>query len=182
MINLRYIILVCTVLFLGNNHNCLAQDFFDVNREEAEFLASEVIFDKGYHKGAILVMDLNKDPRKLKSTFCSSCHDGSVASTGHTSTNYGNSENVNPNTFFSFNHPVAFEYSSGFAASRYYLKDPKTTPSGLGGTIAEDLLVDDRVECVTCHNIFFDTRDQEKSKVWNVGSYFSELCVTCHNI
>ena len=159
-----------------------AQNESDPNFLGSDIYANQMIIDSDYHKGALLVLDSNKDPRSLKSTFCLSCHDGSLASTGHTTTNFGNPDNVGPSSIFSFNHPVAFEFSSSFAFSRYYLNDPYTTSSGLGGTIAEDLLVDGWVECITCHNIFFDTRNQDKNKTLSVGEYFSELCMTCHNI
>ena len=121
------------------------------------------------------------NPRNLRSTFCLSCHDGITARDGHTTTNFGNPENIDQTSIFNFNHPIAFEYTSELGNSKHYLNDPNTTPSGLGGTIAEDLLVDGKVECVTCHNIFFNPKDKRKYEVLNKSNNGSGLCLTCHN-
>lgn len=126
-------------------------------------------------------MDLNMKARSLKSNFCLSCHDGIVASTGHTSSNVGNLNTIDASGIFNFDHPVAFEFTRELAFSKSYLNDPYTTPSGLGGTIAEDLLVEGRIECVTCHNIFFKTENQQQYEILNKSNSGSSLCFTCHN-
>lgn len=135
-----------------------------------------------FHEGASKVLESNMDPRGLRSSYCISCHDGVLVKASHSTTNFGNPENMDMSPIFSFNHPVAFEFTSSLALSKNYLKNPYSTPSGLGGTIAEDLLVEGRIECVTCHNIFFNPENKEKYKVLNKSNESAALCLTCHNI
>ena len=47
-----------------------------------------------------------------------------------------------------YNHPVGIDYEA--ARWRHALR-PVTAPSGLGSTVAADLLVSGRVECASCH-------------------------------
>lgn len=157
--------------------------------EDAEFILVDKLnlFNEqkekkaNYHEGALLVLDLNMDARKLKSTFCLSCHDGVFATQGHSTTNIGNPENIDGNSIFSFNHPVAFEYSSKLALSKNYLNDPYTTDSGFGGTVAEDLLVDGKIECITCHNVYYERGETLKYGKLNKSNNGSDLCFMCHN-
>lgn len=142
--------------------------------------SNEKSTDSIYHEGALLFMDSNLNSRNLKSSFCISCHDGIFVPAGHTTTNIGNPVDIDPMTIFRGDHPVAFDYTSDMAASKNYLKDPKATLSGLGGTVADDLLVDGRVECVTCHNIFFKRENNKKYEVLNLSNGASGLCLTCH--
>ena len=134
-----------------------------------------------YHAGAISALGLHINPRTLRSSFCLSCHDGVSAREGHTSTNVGNPKNVNPTSFLNFNHPVAFKFTKELALSKHYLNDPYTTPSGLGGTIAQDLLVEGRIECISCHNILFNPKNLKKFETLNISNVNSGLCLTCHN-
>ena len=139
--------------------------------------------DSNYHAGASKALALDMDTRRLTSTYCVSCHDGVLVKASHTTTNFGNPEgSIGLSAIFSFNHPVAFEFTKSLALSKTYLNDPYSTPSGLGGTIAEDLLVDGRVECITCHNIFFSPKHKEKYEVLNKSNESAALCLTCHNI
>ena len=146
-------------------------NLFIIKKEKKEY----------YHDGALLVLDLNMDARKLKSTFCLSCHDGVFATEGHSTTNVGNPENIDGNSIFSFNHPVAFEYDSSLALAKTYLNDPYRTESGFGGTVAEDLLVNGKIECVTCHNIYYERGENLKYGKLNKSNDGSDLCFTCHN-
>ena len=143
--------------------------------------SNQISNDSIYHAGALLLTKLNGNALYLRSSFCLSCHDGVSAIEGHTSTNVGNSENVETSTLFSFNHPVAFEFTRSLALSKSYLHDPYNTPSGLGGTVAEDLLVEGRIECVTCHNILFNRENSEKFEILYKSNAGSALCLTCHN-
>ena len=56
------------------------------------------------------------------------------------------------------------------------LHDPDTTSSGLGGTISEDLLFNNRVECISCHN-----PHASAAKLLIKSNQRSALCLTCHN-
>ena len=142
--------------------------------------SNQISNDSIFHAGALLLTKLNGNALYLRSSFCLSCHDGVSAIEGHTSTNVGNLENVETSTFFSFNHPVAFEFTRSLALSKSYLNDPYNTPSGLGGTVADDLLVEGRIEYVTCHDILFNRKHKEKYEILYKSNNGSALCLTCH--
>ena len=146
----------------------------------SDLFSNEISNDSVYHAGALLVTKLKQNKIYLRSSFCISCHDGIFITAGHTTTNVGNPEDIDPMAIFRFDHPVAFDYTSELALSKGYLRDPKTTLSGLGGTVADDLLVEGRVECVTCHNIFFNRENKKKYEVLNISNGASGLCLTCH--
>jgi len=83
-------------------------------------------------------------------------------------------------------HPVSFTYDSGLAmrARRAGLRDPAMTPSGLGGTIAKDLL-DSRgkMQCSSCHDAHGPGRGPKLlrfpyDKTTSEGSNF---CRACHD-
>jgi predicted CXXCH cytochrome family protein len=83
-------------------------------------------------------------------------------------------------------HPVSFTYDSGLAmrARRSGLRDPVMTPSGLGGTIARDLLDSGgRMQCSSCHDAHGPGRGPKLmrfpyDKTTPQGSNF---CRICHN-
>ena len=111
--------------------------------------------------------------------ICLSCHDGTVALDsygGATGSTYI-AEWANLGTDLSDMHPVSFVYDSALAQADGGLYDPSTAPSGLGGTITQDLLYDNRLLCASCHNAH-DMYDQPGLLVKdNTGS---ALCATCH--
>jgi predicted CXXCH cytochrome family protein len=83
-------------------------------------------------------------------------------------------------------HPVSFTYDGGLAARsrRAGLRDPNMTPSGLGNTIARDLL-DSRgkMQCSSCHDAHGAGPGQklvrfQYDKTTSAGSNF---CRVCHN-
>jgi len=163
---------------IGNNKIHYNSDKINL---DSGLSSNQISNDSIYHAGALLLTKLNGNALYLRSSFCLSCHDGVSAIEGHTSTNVGNPENVETSTFFSFNHPVAFEFTRSLALSKSYLNDPYNTPSGLGGTVADDLLVEGRIECVTCHNILFNSKKKEKYEILYKSNKGSALCLTCHN-
>lgn len=185
-----YIVLVCFSILvaaqsgLKPNSERMVDRIGDISPEEISLdsvlLRSQTSRDSIYHAGALMVRDLNNNARYLKSSFCVSCHDGIFVPEGHTSTNFGNPSSIDPSSLFSFNHPVAFEYSSKLAQAKNHLNDPYVTPSGMGGTVADDLMVEGRIECVTCHNIFFKPAMRERFEVLNKSNNGSGLCLTCH--
>ncbi len=73
-------------------------------------------------------------------------------------------------------HPVSFRYDSALLILDSGLEDPTDTPSGLGGFIVDDMLVDNRVECVSCH----DVHDPDEAPFLIKPNTNSALCVTCH--
>lgn len=113
---------------------------------------------------------------------CLGCHDGSVApdSLLHTS---GDTGGVSPSLFgmdavIGRGHPVFVTYD-GMVARRKGLFDPAITPSGLGGTIKDDLLVDSQIVCSSCHGVHDQSGRGDFLRISNDGS---RLCLTCHDL
>jgi predicted CXXCH cytochrome family protein len=113
------------------------------------------------------------------SKACLSCHDGTVALDtigGKTGTTYLAGPTLLGNDL-SNDHPVSFIYDSALSASVAGLRDPSAAPSGLGGTIRDNLLFNDRVECASCHDVH-NSHNQASLLVKNNSG--SALCLTCH--
>jgi hypothetical protein len=82
------------------------------------------------------------------SKLCLSCHDGTT-NTGVSFTD----PNDNLGTNLTGSHPFSFKYDQVMASKDTTLMDPTTTMSGLGGTIAHDLLdADSNLQCSSCHD------------------------------
>jgi predicted CXXCH cytochrome family protein len=116
-------------------------------------------------------------PSDFGSKLCLSCHDGTVAIDsygGVTGTDFMTGPSM-LGTDLSNDHPVSFTYNTTLANTDGGLKDPATANSGLGGTIQEDLLVSDMLECNSCHNIHSSV-----PKLLVVSNAGSSLCLTCH--
>ena len=132
------------------------------------------------------------------SKLCLSCHDGTFAADSHNASARGLSilDRQNFSAAFPKDHPISFVYDSKLANKHKNLNDPSVTPSGLGNTIAIDLLKNNRLECTSCHDVhvFRNTQGDctgchviEEGKViftkslslWqsNDGSSF---CFVCH--
>lgn len=106
--------------------------------------------------------------RLRMSQLCLSCHDGAMAT--------GVAPQASGGLASASNHPVGVPYAVD--AFRHGLRDASIWPSGLGGTIAEDLLVDGRVECVSCHTTHDEDGGHGRLRVDNLAS---ALCLTCHD-
>jgi predicted CXXCH cytochrome family protein len=108
------------------------------------------------------------------SLLCLSCHDGVTAIDsygGATGTNLITGT-ANFGTDLSDDHPISMAYSaddSGLYAD--------TTLSGLGGSIAGDMLFGGNVECASCH----DPHGTAFSNFLVKANTASALCLTCHN-
>ncbi len=128
------------------------------------------------------------------SKLCFSCHDGTVAIENHSGITDGSryAGFGNLTTDLRNDHPISFEYSVELAAKDGQLHDPETTPSGLGGTIATDLLENGFMQCTSCHDPHISRNTQGC-----VGCHVnipgrpvplslrksnenSALCLTCH--
>jgi len=116
------------------------------------------------------------------SKACLSCHDGTVAldsfagSVG-TTTMTGP---ANLGTNLSNDHPVSFAYNNALAIADGELHPPTTQASGLGGSIAADMLFgtgNTQVECASCHDVHNAANLQFLLLKSNAGS---ALCLTCH--
>lgn len=117
------------------------------------------------------------------SKACLSCHDGTVASDSfagsvRTAAMIGH---ANLGTDLSNDHPVSFTYNDALAAADGELHSPSIQSSGLGGTIASDMLFggdNTRLECASCH----DVHNASNQKFLLVKSNeASALCMTCHS-
>jgi len=116
------------------------------------------------------------------SKACLSCHDGTVALDsfgGSTGTNFiGGGADFG--TDLTNDHPVSFTYNNTLADTDGGLYQPTTTNSGLGGTIAADMLFgagNDQVECASCHDVHNAAGQESLLLKSNAGS---ALCLTCH--
>ena len=125
------------------------------------------------------------------SKLCLGCHDGSyVKSSGW------NAKRVFTANSLMTTHPISFKYTAALAtASNGGLKNPTDT-SGLGGTIASDLLdSQSRMQCVSCHDVHAtgngsymlrwpgidgDILDISGASTHVKGSELT-MCKTCHN-
>ncbi len=114
------------------------------------------------------------------SKLCLSCHDGITAVTAS-----GGNDGENPyyvlnplGIDLSDDHPVSFVYDTALSIQDGELHDPSSRLSGLGSTIQDDLLTEDKLECSTCHDVH---------NTLSVGNDFllkisaSDLCLTCHD-
>ena len=121
-------------------------------------------------------LDANVSQPLGSSKLCLSCHDGTFA--------FDNSGNHALNsakllgTDLRRSHPVSFKYDSFLAMRDKGLYDPASSPSGLGGTIHSDMLINGNVECISCHDIHGITRIKNYLVKSN---YESNLCLTCHD-
>lgn len=131
-----------------------------------------------YSSGTIDATDIGQPNGASK--LCLSCHDGTV--------NLDAFGGVTPGTTaipaaaeigidLSGEHPVSFTYDTILANNDGELNDPNTATSGLGGTIREDMLISDKMQCSSCHDVH-DTASIPKLLV--IDNTNSDLCTTCH--
>ena len=115
------------------------------------------------------------------SKLCLSCHDGTVAidSFGGNTGSVMISGDKLIGTDLTGSHPISFTYDASLAVTDGGLYDPGTASSGLGGTITEDLLFDDSLECASCHDVHNSADNDDLLRINNAGS---ALCLTCHDI
>ncbi len=115
------------------------------------------------------------------SKLCLSCHDGTVAVDNFSGTINGNefvTGDALLGTDLSNDHPVSFVYDATLASSDGELYNPTTQNSGLGGTINADLLISNKVQCASCHDVHRSTNLANLLRISNVSS---GLCLTCHD-
>ncbi len=124
--------------------------------------------------------DVASPDNQTTSALCLSCHDGTVAID-----NFGGKTNGSElmtgdaklGTDLSNDHPVNFTYDAALATADGGLYDPTNTNSGLGGTIAHDMLRGGKLQCTSCHN----PHDSSNGKFLVKSNNGSALCLTCHN-
>lgn len=114
---------------------------------------------------------------------CLSCHDGEVAIGyyGGMSHDITNTKilNTSPNYVgadLHNNHPVSVNYNTSLTKGASLF--PTNTLSGLGGTIATDLLdKNGMVQCTSCH----DPHNNKRGSFLRMSNAGSALCQKCHN-
>ena len=113
------------------------------------------------------------------SLLCLSCHDGTVAIDS-----YGGASGTNIisgsqliGTSLANDHPIDFTYDAALATTDGELFDPSSATSGLGGTIANDMLFSGEMQCGSCHDAHDDTNNNFLVK----SNAASALCLTCHD-
>ncbi|MEZ4999551.1 MAG: cytochrome c3 family protein [Bacteroidales bacterium] len=119
------------------------------------------------------------------SKLCLSCHDGTVALENFGGTTTGATYISSANLIGGVNgddlgsdHPISFEYTDALAALDGGLFAPTSTSSGLGGTITQDMLFNNKLECASCHDVHNKYGAAHLLKMSNTNS---QLCRTCHN-
>jgi predicted CXXCH cytochrome family protein len=118
------------------------------------------------------------------SKLCLSCHDGTVAlenfggtTTGTTFISTGLIGGASGGDI-SKDHPISFEYTDALATLDGGLNAPTSSNSGLGGTITQDMLFNNKLECASCHDVHNKYGVTHLLKMLNTNS---QLCLTCHN-
>ena len=131
-----------------------------------------------------------------KTKLCLSCHDGTVAIENHGGftggTRYATFGNLGTN--LNNDHPLSFTYDTQLSQVDGGLHDPSTTSSGLGGTIAEDLLDNGKLSCISCHDVHISRNTEgctgchfvhggmiTRTLSLKIPNENSELCLTCHD-
>ena len=117
------------------------------------------------------------------SKLCLSCHDGTVAidafgGAAGTTLMGGYNPAADFGTDLSDDHPISFTYDTGLATTDGELFDPATVASGLGGTIAADMLFSDSMECASCHDVH---NGEGNANLLLIDNANSDLCLTCHD-
>jgi predicted CXXCH cytochrome family protein len=118
------------------------------------------------------------------SKLCLSCHDGTVALENFGGTSGGTTfisgaYNVGgASGDLSNEHPISFEYTTALASLDGGLHDPSVVTTSLGGTIANDMLFDNKMQCSSCHDVHNRYGIAGLLKMSNINS---ELCLTCHD-
>lgn len=116
------------------------------------------------------------------SKLCLGCHDGSFGNEAAFTTQSA----VFDASDLSRSHPISFTYDS-LLASRVRngtLRDPVATSSGLGGTIATDLLDDNgKMQCTSCHDVHAGSQGAKllRYPYGPDATGDQRLCRVCHN-
>ncbi len=129
------------------------------------------------------------------SKLCLSCHDGTVAIDSYGGT--AGTAFLDASRFGYFgtdlapHHPISFSYDTTLSTNDGELHDPAVTATGLGGTISDDLLFGNLLECSSCHDVHvsrntagtctgchFGGNGTLSLRMSNNGS---ALCMTCHD-
>lgn len=119
------------------------------------------------------------------SKLCLSCHDGTVALENFGGVTTGTNM-IDPaykiggaaGDNFSNDHPISFDYTTALATLDGGLHDPATANSGLGSSIANDMLFSNKMQCASCHDVH---NKYGVAKLLKMANNNSQLCLTCHD-
>jgi hypothetical protein len=119
------------------------------------------------------------------SRLCLSCHDGTIAVDSYGGTSgvifLGGDIAVGADEL-SNDHPVSFIYDDALAVQDRELFLPSSAPSGQGGTVKDDLLFNDRLECSSCHDVHNGgAAAAVNDHLLVITQVQSRLCLTCHD-
>lgn len=115
------------------------------------------------------------------SKLCLSCHDGTVALEnfgGVTSGTHFMTGGSVLGSDLSNDHPISITYDAALALADGGLFNPTTTQSGLGGTISATMLIADKMQCSSCHDVH---NSGNLANLLLKSNAASALCLTCHN-
>lgn len=163
---------------------CHTAHYADTTVKDAP-LWNHTLTTKTYKVYASATMDATVGQPDGASRLCLSCHDGTVAVDS-----YGGKTGVSKMggkiavgaDDLANDHPVSFTFDDALAAKNGKLFPPSSTPSGLGGTIAKDMLINSRLECSSCHDVHNGASAASvNDSLLVVTQVQSQLCLTCHN-
>lgn len=114
------------------------------------------------------------------SKLCLSCHDGTVGLADFGGATGGDAITGDGlvGTDLSNDHPISFTYDATLATADGGLHDPSLVSSGLGGTIADDLLFGGNLQCASCHDVH--NNGLGTVSLLRKSNAASALCLTCH--
>jgi len=115
------------------------------------------------------------------SKLCLSCHDGTVALENFGGITTGTRLMTGGSllgTSLSNDHPISITYDAALATADGGLFNPTTALSGLGGTIAANMLIGGKMQCSSCHDVHNSGNTAHLLLKSNAAS---ALCLTCHN-
>ncbi|MDK2970499.1 MAG: hypothetical protein PWP23_254 [Candidatus Sumerlaeota bacterium] len=120
-----------------------------------------------------------------ESRLCLSCHDGTVAVDsygGNAGVIFLGGDLAIGADELTNDHPVSFVYDDALAATDGELHEPSGTPSGLGSTISDDMLFNNRMECASCHDVHNGASAEViDDNLLVISQTSSQLCLTCHD-
>ena len=116
------------------------------------------------------------------SKLCLSCHDGTVpmdSFAGQSGTVLASGRAL-LGTDLRRHHPIGMTYDRRVSASIDHLYDPEVQPSGLGGTVMDDMLGGTgNLGCASCHDVH---NRRGNRYLLRLSNETSELCRACHDI
>jgi len=115
------------------------------------------------------------------SKACLSCHDGTVALENFGDVTTGTTMMTGTrllSTDLSNDHPISFVFDAALATLDGELHDPTTQTTAKGGTIDNDMLFAQKMQCASCHDPHNTDGFDHMMRFDNAAS---ALCLTCHN-